>query len=148
MTAERAYRQSPRRIYVDTSAYLCLILGEKGSETLVRETHGAALVSSVILLLESRRNVIRLARENMITAETCQACLERVNADTQYFALRDLTLELCASGAMPVVSTPRSLDLVHLRTALWFHAEQEIDRFLTMDRAQAAAARELGLPLD
>lgn len=47
---------------------------------------------------------------------------------------------------MPAVATPRSLDLTHIRTALWFHAQQPIDRFLTIDQAQAAAARELGLP--
>jgi hypothetical protein len=47
---------------------------------------------------------------------------------------------------MPVVSTPRSLDLVHLKTALWFHREGPLDRFLTQDQTQAAAAREMGLP--
>jgi len=92
--------------------------------------------------------VIRLARSGDITAEVCQACLERIDKDVEYFALRDLTLDLCLSGIMPVVSTPRSLDLAHLRTALWFHSEDSIDRFLTVDQVQAAAARELGLPVD
>ena len=112
------------------------------------ETSGAALLSSVLLVLESRRNVICLARGGDITAENCQACLERIDKDVEHFALRDLTLDLCVSGTMPVVSTPRSLDLIHLRTALWFHDELKIDRFLTADQAQAAAARELGLPVD
>lgn len=40
-----------------------------------------------------------------------------------------------------------SLDLAHLRTALWFHAEGAIDRFVTLDESQAGAARELGLPV-
>jgi hypothetical protein len=48
---------------------------------------------------------------------------------------------------MPAVATPRSLDLAHLRTALWFHAVEPIDRFLTMDESQAEAAKELGLPV-
>jgi hypothetical protein len=61
--------------------------------------------------------------------------------------LRDLTLDLCASNVLPAVSTPRSLDLAHLRTALWFHAAEPIDRFVTLDASQAQAARELGLPL-
>jgi hypothetical protein len=47
---------------------------------------------------------------------------------------------------VPAVATPRSLDLAHLRTALWFHATEPIDRFVTMDASQAEAARELGLP--
>ncbi len=43
--------------------------------------------------------------------------------------------------------TPQSLDLAHLRTALWFHAVERLDRFVTMDDAQQEAARELGLPV-
>ena len=136
-----------RRIYLDTSAYLCLILSEKGSDVLVKQTAGAALLSSVLLVLEARRNVIRLARTGTISAGDCQVCLERIEHDIADFALRDLTLDLCESGVMPAVSTPRSLDLAHIRTALWFHAERPIARFLTIDHAQAAAARELGLPV-
>jgi hypothetical protein len=48
---------------------------------------------------------------------------------------------------MPLVSTPRSLDLVHLRTALWFHRERPLSRFVSLDTAQNQAARELGLPV-
>ena len=136
-----------RRIYLDTSAYLCLILSEKGSEGLTKETAGAALLSSVLLVLEARRNVIRLARTGTLSTEDCQVCLGRIEHDRADFALRDLTLDLCESSVMPAVATPRSLDLAHLRTALWFHAERPIDRFLTLDQAQAAAARELGLPV-
>jgi hypothetical protein len=47
---------------------------------------------------------------------------------------------------MPVVTTPRSLDLAHLRTALWFHRREPLTRFVTLDETQADAARELGLP--
>ena len=105
MIAEPGPRRSPRRIYIDTSAYLCLILGEKGSDAIVAETFGAALMSSVLLVLESHRNVIRLAREGAITAGSCQACIERIGKDLEHFSLRDLTLDLCGSGAMPFVST-------------------------------------------
>lgn len=37
--------------------------------------------------------------------------------------------------------------MIHLRTALWFHAEERIDRFVTMDESQAEAAKELGLAI-
>jgi hypothetical protein len=47
---------------------------------------------------------------------------------------------------MPIVSTPRSLDLAHLRTALWFHQRQALTRFVNLDASQNQAARELGLP--
>jgi hypothetical protein len=56
-------------------------------------------------------------------------------------------LDLCQSNTLPAVATPRSLDLVHLRTALWFHGAEKIDRFVTMDPSQEQAAKELGLPV-
>jgi hypothetical protein len=136
-----------RRLYLDTSAYLCVLLSEDGADRVSAESAGAELLSSVLLVLEARRNLIRLAREGTLTADQYNACMDRVNQDTALFVLRDLTLDLCASNLLPPVVTPRSLDLAHLRTALWFHAVERIDRFVTMDGAQEAAAKELGLPV-
>ena len=136
-----------RRLYLDTSAYLCVLLGQEGADRLSAETSGAELLSSVLMVLEARRNLVRLAREGTIDATGYEVCAARVDTDVDLFALRDLTIELCASKAMPAVTTPRSLDLAHLRTALWFHTIEPIDRFLTLDAAQAQAARELGLPV-
>ena len=139
--------QRPKRVYLDTSAYLCMLLGQDGWQRVVELTAEAEILSSVILALESRRNLIRLARQGALTPALYQSCLERVDADTTRFALRDLTLDLCSSNRVPAVATPRSLDLVHLRTALWFHGSEPIDRFVTMDASQQAAAKELGLPV-
>jgi predicted nucleic acid-binding protein len=136
-----------RRLYLDTSAYLCILLGEDGSSRLARETAGAELLSSVLLVLEGRRNLIRLAREGTLAPAQYKACMDRVEQDVERFVLRDLTLDLCASNLVPAVATPRSLDLAHLRTALWFHAAERLDRFVTLDGQQAQAARELGLPV-
>lgn len=143
----RESTDQPLRLYVDTSAYLCILLGEEGSEALSRETEAAELLSSVLLGLEARRNLIRLAREGTLSADRYKTALDRLEQDISRFVLRDLTLELCQSMIVPAVVTPRSLDLAHLRTALWFHAALKIDRFLTMDTAQEQAAMELGLPV-
>jgi hypothetical protein len=136
-----------RRLYLDTSAYLCILLAEEGWERLSKETDGAELLSSVVLILEARRNLVRLAREGALKPEQYKTSIERVEQDTSLFVLRDLTLDLCQSNQFPAVTTPRSLDLAHLRSALWFHAGERIDRFLTMDGSQEQAARELGLPV-
>jgi hypothetical protein len=143
-----ATERPPRvRLYVDTSAYLCILLGEEGSERLSRETEAAELLSSVLLVLEAKRNLIRLAREGTLRANRYKTVINRLDQDVRRFVLRDLTLELCQSITMPAVATPRTLDLAHLRTALWFHAAQKIDRFVTMDTTQEQAAKELGLPV-
>jgi hypothetical protein len=136
-----------RRLYLDSSAYLCILLGEAGAERLSTETDSAELLSSVLLVLESRRNLIRLAREGTLTADQYKTCFDRLEHDIRLFVLRDLTLELCQSTMLPAVITPRSLDLAHLRTALWFHAAEKIDRFVTLDSSQEGAAKELGLPV-
>jgi hypothetical protein len=147
MSPERPMATRRPRVYLDTSAYLCILLNEEGWERLSEETAGAEVLSSVLLMLEARRNLIRLTREAALTAERYKACMDRVEADADLFVLRDLTLDLCASNTLPAIATPRSLDLAHLRTALWFHALDRIDRFVTMDAPQEAAAKELGLPV-
>ena len=145
MTAGGAQR--PKRVYLDTSGYLCMLLAQDGWQRVFELTEEAEILSSVLLVLESRRNLIRLARQGALASEQYQACMLRVETDTTRFVLRDLTLDLCVSSILPAVSTPRSLDVAHLRTALWFHASAPIDRFVTMDASQQAAAKELGLPV-
>lgn len=135
------------RLYLDASAYLCILLGESGATQLSKETERAELLSSVLLVLEARRNLVRLARDGTLTPPQFKVALDRLDRDTHQFVLRDLTLDLCQSARLPAVGTPRSLDLAHLQTALWFHSDQPIDRFVTMDEAQKEAAKELGLPV-
>jgi hypothetical protein len=134
-------------LYLDTSAYLCILLGEDGSDRLSRTTAGAELLASVLLVLEARRNLIRLAREGTLKSAAYKTCVDRLEEDAKFFVFRDLTVDLCQSIVVPAVATPRSLDLAHLRTALWFHSVEPINRFLTMDGSQAEAAKELGLPV-
>ena len=135
------------RLYLDTSAYLTLLVRDPGWERLSDETAGAELLSSVLLVLETKRNLVRLAREGALKQEQYNVCVERVKSDASTFTLRDLTLDICSSNVMPAVSTPRSFDLAHLRTALWFHTAEPLDRFVTLDVSQEEAARELGLPV-
>ena len=124
-----------------------MLLAQEGSERLSKETVGAELLSSVLLVLEARRNLIRLAREGRLRPEQYKSSIDRLEQDMSLFLLRDLTLDLCQSNTLPAVATPRSLALAHLRTALWFHAAEKIDRFVTMDASQEQAAKELGLPV-
>mgnify|MGYP002789373579 CR=1 FL=1 len=134
------------RVYVDTSAYLCVLFGEDGAAAIAERLAGAQLYSSVLLVLESRRNIVRLARNGQLPAKKVNDLLERVRKDAELFTLRDLTLELCADPLVPALTTPRSLDLAHLRTAAWFHRRDPLHDFVTRDDNQEQAARELGLP--
>jgi hypothetical protein len=135
-----------RRLYLDTSAYLVALLDEERPEV-GGELHEAEVLSSVLLVVEARRNLVRLARDRILPVDHYHAAMERIASDCDGFVLRDVTLDLCDAHPLPAVATPRSLDLVHLRTARWFHDAQPIDRFLTLDASQRDAARELGLPV-
>lgn len=134
------------RFYVDTSAYLCVLLGEAGAGPLIAELAGGELLSSSLLALEAYRTLVRLSREGLLSASDFRKVAARLDDDLEQFSLRDLTLELCRERVIPLTSTPRSLDLVHLWTALWFHRQEPIARFVTVDEPQGQAARELGLP--
>ena len=131
---------------VGSSAYLCILLGEHGHQELACELKGAELVSSVLLVLEAGRNLVRLSRERVLTPAELDSALRRLQADCELFILRELTFDLCTARTMPLVTTPRSLDLGHLCTALWFHEHLPLHRFVTLDSNQMQAARELGLP--
>ena len=48
---------------------------------------------------------------------------------------------------MLTVSTPRSLDLGHLRTARWFHRQSPLPLFVSLDASQNQVAQELELPV-
>lgn len=136
-----------KRFYLDTSAYLCMLLGEEGCEPLREETAGGELLSSVLLVLEANRNLIHLARLGHIESDDLTSCLQRLRQDLDLFLLRDLTLDLCTGREIPMVSTPRSLDLGHLRTALWFHRRHPLTRFVSLDESQNHSALELDLPV-
>ena len=69
------------RFYLDTSAYLCILLGEDGHEQLMTELHGGELMSSSILGLEAYRNLVRLGRQATLSAEDLQTALRRGNTD-------------------------------------------------------------------
>ncbi|MBA2322387.1 MAG: type II toxin-antitoxin system VapC family toxin [Deltaproteobacteria bacterium] len=137
---------SARRLYVDTSAWLAGLLAEAGGADVSREVRGAQLLSSVLLVVEVNRNLVRLAREGKLTPAQLQLAMARFEQDLDTFELMDLTLDVARDRAMPSVVTPRSLDLVHLRCALRFHHEAPLTRFVSLDQAQNEAARDLGLP--
>ncbi len=135
-------------IYVDTSAYLAVLLREPGYVKFMRKMKKGVLCSSVILLLEAQRNILRLSREKKISAKEFDLASQQAEENMEKFILRGIDFDLCSSKVFPLVSTPRTLDLIHLRTALWYHTTSHLEQFLSLDEGQLRAARELGLPTE
>ena len=137
----------PKRIYLDTSAYLSAILGETESTAVTKHTNGNVILSSSLMLIETERTIIKLSRDKLISEADHQLLMQRMKQDKSGMILKDLTPDLALTGVFPAVRTPKSIDLAHLRTALWFLLEAGLDGFLTLDQGQAQAAGELALPV-
>jgi hypothetical protein len=136
-----------RRVYLDTSAYLASLLNE-GRAAFVRATvEKAEVVASVLLLAETWRTLVRLSREGHLPVQSYIVLVRQLELDRETFALYPVTYDLCTSTRMPTVATPRTLDLIHLRTALLFHEQSPLTTFLSLDSHQNQAAVELGLPV-
>jgi hypothetical protein len=135
------------RLYIDTSAYLCVLLGEPEWPRIEVQLRDSHRLSSVLLALEAERTLVHLSRSGRLSTVDLQVAFERLAEDIEAFTLRAVTLDLSTSRVVPLVTTPRSLDLAHLRTALWFHQQEPLTRFVSLDTAQTQAARELGLPV-
>lgn len=138
---------SERRVYLDTSAYLAVLLGEKESAALFKEIKNATLCASTLLLLEAERNLVRLVRQDLISSKAYEDSFNQLRQDKEAFLLRDVTPDLCLNREFPPVRTPRSSDLIHLRTAKWFLENGGLAKFLSLDEAQRKAADEFGLPV-
>lgn len=137
-----------RFVYIDTSAYLVVLLREKQATDVRKRISDYSLCSSTLLLLEAERNLVQLRREKLLGLKDFEQAWARLKRDRELLVLRDFTPDLCLTGAFPAVRTPRSSDLAHLRTAMWFAALPDgLARFVTEDVAQAAAATEIGLPV-
>lgn len=135
-----------RRTYLDTSAYVALLVEEERGEAVALQLAGAAIASSVLLIAEATRTLVRLARERKLTDVQLRRARQRIETDVPRFELHDVGLEICRDTTWPALCTPRTLDLIHLRTALWFHRRSPLAAFLTLDETQRNAAREFGLP--
>lgn len=134
-------------VYLDTSAYLGVLLHEKGGEEIRKFLADKPLCSSTLLILEAERNLIRMNRQGLLEANGCTVAMAKLKEDAELFFLKDLSLELCLTSLFPPIQIPRSSDLVHLRTARWFQDHGGLETFLTLDVKQRRAAQEFSLPV-
>lgn len=134
------------RVYLDTSAYLAVLLGEKQAAIISKSISGFVLCSSTLLLLEAERNLVQLVRQEKLQASDFEAAYEQLSEDCEAMVLRDFTFDLCLTRQFPLIRTPKSADMAHLRTAQWFMANGGLAKFISLDEQQLRAAHEIGLP--
>lgn len=126
--------------YVDASAVVKTVLEEKGTDAARAFLAGAQLVSSELLLTEVPRALRRAASEN--PALSIEALLQRAARQIDSISMRPLDDALLIGAGLIAEPALRSLDAIHVVTALHL---SPIDAFVGYDERQAAVARLAGL---
>jgi uncharacterized protein len=122
-------------IYVDTSALLKLLKSETHSEALAAYLADRDdLVSSTLLAVELRRSALRSVPQSLPRVDILLSRVDMIDMD-------DVVVESASRLPDP---TLRSLDAIHLATALL--VRDEVDVLLTYDERLADAARAHRLP--
>ena len=125
-------------IYLDTSAFVKLIRAEGETpalEAFLRGRPRATLVSSALLVVETRRAVLHENPDQLARADLLLTRVDQV----------DITRAVLEAASRLPDPALRSLDAVHLATALQLH--RDLEAVVTYDSRLAAAARRQELPV-
>ncbi|HET9676962.1 MAG TPA: type II toxin-antitoxin system VapC family toxin [Solirubrobacterales bacterium] len=127
-------------VYLDASALVKAIRGESGAAALEAYLEGADLVSSELVLTEVPRGLRRAAAAN--PGFQLESALQRTAERLDLIALRPIDEALLIGAGMLAEPALRSLDAIHVVTALHLYP---IDAFVTYDKRQASVAQLAGL---
>ncbi len=123
-------------LYLDSSALVKLVLGERETDVLRVWVEGRPLASSAVAVTELLRAVRRADPEREPEARLILTAL----------VLLDLSMDVLERAAAVPPTTLRSLDAIHIATALTLG--EELDALVTYDARMADAARLAGLRVD
>jgi uncharacterized protein len=125
-------------IYLDTSAFVKLIRGERETPALqafLGDRPAGPLVSSSLLVVETRRAVLREAPDQLARADLLLTRVDQV----------DVTRSVIEAASRLLDPALRSLDAIHLATAL--QLAEDLEALVTYDGRLAAAAARQKLPV-
>jgi predicted nucleic acid-binding protein len=131
------------RTYFDTSALAKRYVREAGTETVLTKCSEATeIVLSVMCLPELVSAFNRLLRENTITAEQYSSLKKDAIADFRQAMFVEISPIVLQEAIFCLESAPlRTMDAIHIATA----RRTGCDSFISADRRQCDAARQLGL---
>jgi predicted nucleic acid-binding protein len=129
--------------YIDTSAFLRIVLREPGALDELRTYD--RLVSSELIAVESARTIDRLRIQGALTM---REAAERRGAVNEWLEAIDLVLvrpPVLSRASEPMPMPIGTLDAIHLSTALiWRDRIGSLQEMATHDTALGAAARAFG----
>jgi predicted nucleic acid-binding protein len=125
-------------IYLDTSAFVRLVRGERETPALqafLRDRPAGPPVSSALLVVETRRAVLREAPDQLARTDLLLTRIGQV----------DVTRSVLEAASRLPDPGLRSLDAIHLATALQLAGD--LEALVTYDGRLAAAAGRQKLPV-
>ena len=136
-------------VYLETSALLAWLLGEPRSGEVAAAVDGAdEVVSSVLTVTEAARGLLRAEQLGRLTAVErleLRGVLERLHPQ---WLLMEVTAKVRGRAAEPFPGEPvRTLDAIHLATALELRRAWPELVVASLDRRVRAGAVGLGLGL-
>jgi len=134
-------------VYIDTSTYLKLFVREKGSQVARNLVKKSRILSSAILTIECFSSLSRKRKRGEIGDKDFDSLVSRIKKDTEYIEILRFTDEiLLKAESVALQSDSRTLDSIHIASALIFKDTTEIDlTFVTSDKRQKEFAGHQGL---
>jgi predicted nucleic acid-binding protein len=133
--------------YFDTSVLVKCYVAEHGTHDALNLTGRHAVLSSAIAPIEVTSALRRQQAAGGLTRRQCDRALLRVRADRAHWTLMELDSQvLTRAESVAGVAPVKTLDALHLASALVFQAETDLrPPFVTGDAQQRRAAEALGL---
>ncbi len=130
-------------VYLDTSVVLRMLFAEP--EPLQEWGKWQRAYSSELLGVEARRMIDRLRLESVLDDEGVAEAHEALGWMEQGMGSIRLTRPVLQRASLPLATVVKTLDAIHLASALIFQERRSRNLiFATHDRQQAVAARALG----
>jgi len=136
-------------LYAESSAVLAWLLGEPRQRTIVQALSAAArVVTSSLTLVECSRSVARARAARRIDRSGELAALHLLDDAATSWNVLDLSDRVVARARGTFPDEPvRTLDALHLASALLVHEEVGSVVVLSLDDRIRANAEALGMPL-
>lgn len=134
--------------YFDTSALLKKYILEKGSQKVLAlfEEESDLVLTSKIASLEAFHGITRKAKEEKLSPKTLSKLLRQLEKDFNDFELVEINSELFKRAKELIQKyLLKTLDAIHLASALLLKEEGLEACFISCDLAQLKAARSCGL---
>jgi predicted nucleic acid-binding protein len=133
-------------VYAESSAVLAWLLGEETGRS-VREVlqHTELVMASDLTLVECDRVLIRAITTGEIDEAAAADCRAHLNAAASHWHLWRVSADIVERARRPFPAEPiRTLDAIHLATALAVRSAVPGVELLTLDDRIRRAAKQLG----